>query len=240
MMNQLNINKMKNICYFLICILLLYSCGNGKKKAAEKQQAYYDSIAKVMKLQEIEKNRVKDSLAVFAWGDAKFGISMSEALKTDAFKGFKKDNYNNRITKSYGYDALFHEVIALFNHDKLYRVVLESDMISYEKYNTKVPEISEKYKTLISEKYGCPDVSYPIPNPYTIEKGVYYFIYNWDVNNKQIYIAVSNSHILTDRYVIKCIIIDQAEQKLQEQEEKTKEQEEKDRRRKQEKEQSLF
>ena len=89
MMNQLNINKMKNICYFLICILLLYSCGNGKKKAAEKQQAYYDSIAKVMKLQEIEKNRVKDSLAVFAWGDAKFGISMSEALKTDAFKGFE-------------------------------------------------------------------------------------------------------------------------------------------------------
>ena len=229
---------MKKICYYLFCILMFCSCNNGKKKAEiTRQRAYYDSVAEVIKIQEIEKKKVKDSLSEFAWGDAKFGISIKEALKTKAFKGFEKYN-PDCISKTNGIDDLFYKIQAFFYQDKLYRVTISSYSFKSDKYYDKGQEISEKYKSLIFEKYGAPDYSYSMPRPFSFSEGDCNSLYKWIISNKHITIMICReiSYSSNTYYHITCDILSQKDWELKQQEQSTKKKEIEQK----EKEQSLF
>ena len=84
---------MKNVVLILTVIALsICSCNNGTEHQAqttvEKEQQ--DSILKArIEAQEAENKKLafEDSIAVFAWDDAKFGMTKKEVLQTKAFSG---------------------------------------------------------------------------------------------------------------------------------------------------------
>ena len=81
-------------------VSLLASCESKEQKLKREvaEKAYNDSVVEA-NAQKIAKERQamqeecyriyseQDSLAAFAWGDAKFGMTKSETLRTKAFKG---------------------------------------------------------------------------------------------------------------------------------------------------------
>ena len=79
-----------------IMLLAILTLGGDHKQKKIREQERLDSIAKIEKEMQdsIEKMRV-DSLACIAWGDAKFGMSIKEALNTNAFKGSDVSNVEN-------------------------------------------------------------------------------------------------------------------------------------------------
>ena len=81
---------MKHLIWGLLFVIFVSGCGNKQKRIEEQQRL--DSIAKIEKavLDSIEEKRA-DSLALIAWGDAKFGMTMEEALKTNAFKDYSSN-----------------------------------------------------------------------------------------------------------------------------------------------------
>ena len=89
----------KQVLTILAITLAIISCDSGAKKrqaevtVAEKERQ--DSIAKT---QEEERARLafEDSVAIFAWGDAKFGMTKKEVLQSKAFSG--ADNYGDSFT----------------------------------------------------------------------------------------------------------------------------------------------
>lgn len=244
MIKRLNINNMKKVFVYLVCALMLCSCGNGKKKAEEaRKQAYYESLAKEIRLKELEFKRVRDSLDEYAWGDAKFGITMKDALKTEAFKGFKKDGSSSLI-KTNGDNHLFSTIKVYFYKDKLYNVkIIADDNIREDEYDNKVPELIIKFKQLISEKYGDPDISHSIPTPYVIKKGYYNYIHIWTNfdNNKEIDVFVGrDSYGSYNRWSVGCEIVSKKDLDLIEQERNAKEQANKKKQEQKERESSLF
>lgn len=85
---------MKYLVYLIAFAILTFGCSNKQQKIIEQQRI--DSIAQIEKNKQdsIEKIRI-DSLAQIAWGDAKFGMSIEEALKTNAFKGSTVSDYED-------------------------------------------------------------------------------------------------------------------------------------------------
>lgn len=101
--------KLIKIATPVFVLLFLVSCGNKSQKAInntrndEIEKAKQDSIEKAK-----EKERIAwlDSMAVFAWGDAKFGIKEKELSKT---KAFSDKNYNQILRESLGLkEGIFH------------------------------------------------------------------------------------------------------------------------------------
>ena len=84
--------------YFITAIILaaLFSCSNNTpKNGSQKTTDYLDSIRTADKINQ-ETMQKEDSMAVYAWGDAKFGMTLNETLKTDAFSS--ADRYDNSLT----------------------------------------------------------------------------------------------------------------------------------------------
>ena len=84
--------------YFITAIILaaLFSCSNNTpKNGAQKTTDYLDSIKTADKINQ-ETMQKEDSMALYAWGDATFGMTMNEALKTDAFNSAER--YDNSLS----------------------------------------------------------------------------------------------------------------------------------------------
>lgn len=83
------------VYYFLLLLCLLASCGNREKSDLERRR---DQIrADRERNAELEAKRVEqakaDSLAAIAWGDAIWGMTKEELLKTLAFRNGKDTGY---------------------------------------------------------------------------------------------------------------------------------------------------
>lgn len=87
-------SNIRNVFFTALLALCTFGCSNKQQKIMEQQRI--DSIAQIEKNKQdsIEKIRI-DSLAQIAWGDAKFGMSIEEALKTNAFKGSTVSDYED-------------------------------------------------------------------------------------------------------------------------------------------------
>ena len=83
---------MKKILLLLTTILLTIGCNQKQKEQVVSQESNPQLTAAEIRNQEIQDSLKKvrnDSLALIAWGDAKFGMSMKEVLATETFKGGK-------------------------------------------------------------------------------------------------------------------------------------------------------
>lgn len=84
---------MKKVLALLPTILLIISCNQKQKEQAATPESKPQLTAAEIRNQEIYDSlqQIKrDSLALIAWGDAKFGMSMRETLATENFKNGTK------------------------------------------------------------------------------------------------------------------------------------------------------
>ena len=78
---------MKHTITFLAALaLVVMSCDNKAKQAEAAEKARQDSI-KAQQDSIKAQLAYEDSIAIFAWGDAKFGTTMEEVLQTKSFSG---------------------------------------------------------------------------------------------------------------------------------------------------------
>lgn len=153
-----------SLCIMLLAILTL-GCDHKQKKIREQERL--DSIAKIEKEMQdsIEKMRV-DSLACIAWGDAKFGMSIKEALNTNAFKGSDVSNVENgkilllpdekKNIGNTNIDVMYFN--ALFEMDELCHIFIRSYPQSANRINdleNDAINIANKFE----KKYGKPTES---------------------------------------------------------------------------------
>lgn len=106
---------MKKLVFALAVIsLAVISCDNGARKrqveAEAAEKARQDSIAKA---QEEERARLvfEDSVAIFAWGDAKFGMTKKEILQTKAFSG--ADKYGDSFSMDFDKEIAIQRSLGL-------------------------------------------------------------------------------------------------------------------------------
>ena len=183
---------MKRLLYILICVLLLCSCSNGAKQMETlKQHSCFDSIAKVK--QDSINNALKP-LSEYAWGDAKFGMTIEEARNTDALRDYSyssgKDDVSYLIKAfSYPNNSPYKDVVVFFQHQRLYSVSIILDNIMYKYYDEDISGKLSIFKQMIETKYCAPMICNAIPNKKKITKEKS-LIYQWDICDKTISISI--------------------------------------------------
>lgn len=88
--------KIWNIMFLVgITLTMLTACDNKAKQQQpiETDITKQDSIARLKAEENKARSAFEDSVAIYAWGDAKFGMSKKEALQTKAFSGAQKYEY---------------------------------------------------------------------------------------------------------------------------------------------------
>ena len=151
------------IVAFALALTAFNSCtsnaeNKAKLEAAEKQRK--DSIANAERIRDAK----EDSLAIYAWGDVRFGMSKEEALKTKAFSGAEQKalqlrfDYDKRNAFSRGFGLKnTPEVYLDFGGADNNEVVAVTIEISadYENYNQLIHDMQALFDEFFN-KYGKP------------------------------------------------------------------------------------
>lgn len=244
---------MKNILLFAFVMLLLSGCNinNQKQKNQERQDSLarvekrkQDSIARIKKRkQEIEDSlrliRI-DSLALIAWGDAKFGMSKKEVLSTNAFKG--SNVYNSSISMNYKNEMNFESdnnlkiginIEAIFKMDELFRIEIKSTPTTAS-YIDDLEKDAKRISQKFTEKYGKPEYSFDKEiNVFDFNEGEEFRYKSWYIGGKAIYIQFGEKYS-GSKYYYSIVIVNskfptkedpEQAKKLQEQDKEKKERE---------------
>lgn len=145
-------------------MLITISCNHKQKEQTESPQTK-TLTATEKRNQEIQDSlkQVKtDSLALIAWGDAKFGMTMKEVLATKSFKG--GDKYSNSIVMEFGRKRTFIKRLGLnkltgfeteFKENELTKINIESYDLTANYLDDLVRDCNI-FITNFTEKYGNP------------------------------------------------------------------------------------
>lgn len=162
----------------MILSLSLCSCNEEAKRQAEEaaKKARNDSII-VRKIKEKEMEEAKlvfeDSVAIYAWGDAKFGMTKKEVLQTKAFSGASK--YNNSFSMDFDKERALQQSIGLHHWPDIWidfggktenevTCVRINSSYNWKDFNKLIYDIQQIIKEF-TLKYGRPDNSYEqLPN----------------------------------------------------------------------------
>ena len=106
---------MRKVMLILPMMLITISCNHKQKEQTESPQTKTLTATEIrnQKIQDSLKQVKTDSLALIAWGDAKFGMTMKEVLATKSFKG--GDKYSNWILMGYERERIFTRSIRVNN-----------------------------------------------------------------------------------------------------------------------------
>lgn len=94
---------MKQALQLFIITLLIVSCTKKQSNQIEQYDSmiFTDAEIRNQEIQDSLQQARLDSLALIAWGDAKFGMSMKETLSTNAFKNGRKQHGVDEITMNF-------------------------------------------------------------------------------------------------------------------------------------------
>ena len=153
-----------NLILIVLIILTAVSCNQKPQKQEEKSQPIPITEAEKRKIeiQDSLKQVEIDSLALIAWGDAKFGMSMKQTYATEAFNnGMKHSDQivmdfdrKRKFAAASGLESLY-SIRSIFKENELIRIQIES-------YNLGANEIDKLLKDCnifidnFKEKYGEP------------------------------------------------------------------------------------
>lgn len=225
---------------FTFLILCVLGCNNQVKKQIEQNRI--DSIALAEKRSIEIADSIKEIMlkekSLIAWGDAKFGMSQKEALKTKAFEGSYV--YKNELSLPYEKRRIVDTKISIssfdisFKMDELYRIDFKTGPQTAN-YIDDLQSDAEKIAYQFEKKYGTP--------AYSLGKNISIFDFNegdeflykkWIIGDKMIFIQFGEVYSGSEYYYRVAIInnnfptkedpeeISQKEQKKKEQEEKAK------------------
>ena len=155
---------MRKVLLLLPMMLITISC-NHKQKEQTKNPKTKTLTATEIRNQEIQDSlkQVKtDSLALIAWGDVKFGMTMKEVLATESFKGGNK--YTNSIVMEYERKRIFIKSLGLNNLTRIETEFKENELtrINIESYDLTANYLDDLVRdcnifiTNFTEKYGNP------------------------------------------------------------------------------------
>ena len=200
---------MKKVLFLATFILLANSCVNRQlqhEQEKKEEQRKEDSIKQARAIDLAHKN---DSLSNYAWGDIKFGSSLNEVLKSEAFKGASKGKYddgdtylslyfeNFKLSKHLGLQK-FGEVRARFESDQLIQIYIRSVGADPQDF-FKINEDCEILYKQFYDKYGEPG-EYCGGNLRSIDivdnKSTTYA--RWQISSKSIRISVIDEYASYD------------------------------------------
>lgn len=155
---------MRKILLLITIILLTISCNHKPKEQIESPETKTLTAAEKrnQEIQDSLKQLKIDSLALIAWGDVNFGITMKEALATETFKGGYKYSYNivmefNRkweFQKSFGLNHLAL-IRADFQKNELTSITIESNVLTAN-YIDNLTRDCDIFIRNFTKKYGEP------------------------------------------------------------------------------------
>lgn len=164
------IDMKKLFITLMILSLSLFSCNEEAKRQAEEaaKKARNDSIiARKTKEKEMEEAKLvfEDPVAIYAWGDAKFGMTKKEVLQTKAFSGASK--YNNSFSMDFDKEQTLQHSIGLHHWPNIwidFGGKTENEVISvrlnasqnWKNFGKLVYDMQQLIKEF-SSKYGKPD-----------------------------------------------------------------------------------
>lgn len=94
---------MKNYIVVFCSLLLLSACSNNKHKDKHEEEVSSEKVSTAASDAKSKYSSEElDSLAIYAWGDIKFGISQKEAKKSEIFKG--GDKYDDSLSSDIDYE----------------------------------------------------------------------------------------------------------------------------------------
>lgn len=199
-----------NTLYIVLPMLFLISaCSSNQKNSysddLEKRRQDSILIADSIKADEI---RIK-SLEHIAWGDTKFGMTVDDVKKSNAFskgqlwKGvFSVSNDSTQIG-----GREFRSIYAKFYNDKLYRIEIYSKPRELEPFEDFLKDI-EALRGTICVKYGKPKfvenntnyISSQLMEKQNAE------LFRWEIGRKNI--AIYIIHEFNEYYSVWCLIND--------------------------------
>lgn len=150
-----------------ITIITLAACNNNSKQPqhkSEKSIQNKDSIERINA--ELRKTRLafEDSVAIYAWGDVKFGMTQKEVLQTKAFNGAKKYDFGLAMSgaNEYAIEKSLHlftsvSIWAYFGGEKnneLTKIDI-SESTSWEHFGYLTSDL-QKMMAKFEVKYGKP------------------------------------------------------------------------------------
>ena len=155
---------MRKVLLLLPMMLITISCNHKQKEQTESPQTKTLTATEIRNqdIQDSLKQVKTDSLALIAWGDAKFGMTMKEVLATKSFKG--GDKYSNWIVMGYERERIFTSSIGVnniasieteFKENELTRIKIESYKITANRIDDLVRDCNIFIRNF-TEKYGNP------------------------------------------------------------------------------------
>lgn len=190
---------MKKVLLLLLTILVTIGCNQKQKEQVVSQESNPQLTAVEIRNQEIQDSLKKvrnDSLALIAWGDVKFGMSMREALATEIFKGGNK--YDDSITMEFERKRNFKKAFGLnnlasfwgeFKEKELYRIYIQSNYLTANRINDLVSDCDIFIKNF-TEKYGKPSYKKSKVNISEFNSGDEFEYAKFQIGDKTITIAL--------------------------------------------------
>ena len=155
---------MRKVLLLLPMMLITISCNHKQKEQTESPQTKTLTATEIrnQEIQDSLKQVKTDSLALIAWGDTKFGMTMKEVLATESFKG--GDKYSNSITMEFQYMWKLERNLGLnklsivwanFQANELTQISIESSAITANRIDDLVRDCNIFIKNFTG-KYGNP------------------------------------------------------------------------------------
>ena len=155
---------MRKVLLLLPMMLITISCNHKQKEQTESPQTKTLTATEIrnQEIQDSLKQVKTDSLALIAWGDAKFGMTMKEVLATKSFKG--GDKYSNSIVMEFGRKRTFIKSLGLnkltgfeteFKENELTRINIKSYNLTANYIDDLVRDCNI-FISNFTKKYGNP------------------------------------------------------------------------------------
>lgn len=194
---------MRKILLLITMMLLIISC-NHRPKEQTKIPKTKTLTATEKRNQEIQDSlqQVKiDSLALIAWGDVKFGMTMKEVLVSKAFKG--GDKYSNSIVMNFKYMWDLEKILGLnklssfwanFQKNELTQICIDSSVLTANHINDLIKDCDIFIKNFTA-KYGNPSYKKNKVKISEFNSGEEFIYAKYQIGDKSITIALGEERL---------------------------------------------
>lgn len=199
---------MRKVLLLFVTLLLNMSCNNNQK-VQTKNEISNTPTAEEIRKQEIQDSLKQveiDSLALIAWGDVKFGMSMKEALNTETFEN--GDKYDNSITMEFNNERNFKKTFGLneltnfwgdFTENELTKIRIESYHFTANHLDDLISDC-DIFINNFTRKYGKPSFKKDKVNISEFNSGEEFEYAKFQVGDKSITILLGESNLSVKYY----------------------------------------